>query len=125
MCSKTLKQCEGVSGVTVHPVMGYGVGTQQPRPDGALVIAGITLAGVARVAVRVARVGGRKASQPDRSQELPGAHIDDCPGASCVQKIGAKRYGKDLIGSQARIYALASVVEQLTRAVDDVVEISA
>src|SRR5215831_18281062 len=117
MRSKTFKQCQGVSGVAVYPVMRQGIGTEEPRPDGALVIAGIALAGVARVTVRVARVGGRKAPQANRGQKLPCAHIDDRPRALCIEKTGAERHGEDLIGPEARVYTLASAVDQVARAV--------
>src|SRR5215469_12976744 len=106
MRSETFKQCEGVSGVAVDPVMCQGIGTEEPRPHGALVVAGITLAGVARVTVRVARVGGRKASQANRGQKLTCAYIDDRSRALCIEKVRAERHGEDLIGSEAGIYAL-------------------
>ena len=52
-------------------------GTEQPAPDGALMIGRVAVAGAAAVMAGISGFARREAAQPVRGQEIPRANIDN------------------------------------------------
>ena len=74
--------------------------SQEPGPDGPLVVSAVALCGTARVARRVSGFSGRQRAQPVRGEQLllDGPH--DGPSLLGPQQRERKRDGEDLIGPQ-------------------------
>ena len=63
--------------VVVDAVMRQREGTEQPAPDRALMISGVTIAGVTAIVAAVSGFGWRETPQSMRGQKMPCANIDN------------------------------------------------
>src|SRR5205823_1066328 len=91
-----------MSGIAVYTVVREGKGTQEPAPDGSLVVGSIALTRVSQVATCIVRVAGCKAAQADGSQQLCGTHVYDRAPVRGPQQPRPERAGKTPTVPQAR-----------------------
>ena len=66
LAAKRLKEAQGRVAVVVDAVVCKREGTEQPAPDGALMIDSVTIARTASVMAGVSRLTGRETPQPMR-----------------------------------------------------------
>src|SRR5437588_12380586 len=102
---------QGLFGIAVYRVVREGKGTQEPAPDGSLVVGSVALTRVSHVVTGIVRVAGCKAAQADGGQQLGGTHVYDRARAHGIQKARTERDGKNLIGPQARVHTAPSDIQ--------------
>src|SRR5207245_8541647 len=109
----------------VYRVVREGKGTQEPAPDGSLVVRSVALTRVSRVVTGIVRVAGCKAAQADGGQQLGGTHVYDRARVHGIQKARTQRDGKNLIGPPARIHTAPFDIQDALGYVDHVIEVPA
>src|SRR5438874_2854910 len=104
MVGEPSEKGDGMSGIAVYRVVREGKGTQEPAPDGSLVVGSVALTRVSRVVAGIVRVARCKAAHADGGQQLGGTHVYDRARTHGTQQARTERDGKNLIGPQARIH---------------------
>ena len=104
-----LEERSSQNGIVVNAEMCQREGTQQPTPNGPLVVGGITHVRGATVVSLITAIGRRKAAKPMRRKQVPGTHVHHGSLLPGPERALCERDRKELVGSQRRIVTVGPV----------------